>query len=384
MSAKDDIVIIGAAETDHLGNLPHLSTLSLHLEGARNALADAGMTPADIDGIATVQTPGPVSIAHALGVEAKWLDGTGVGGTSFLFHVRHAAGAIRAGLAETVLITHGESGRSRVDAPGWGRSPQSLNGQFEAPFGVFGPPTAFTLTALRYMKDTGTTVEQLAEVAVAQRRWANKNPRALMQDLVTGGDVLGAQMIAWPFTLLMCCLVTDGGGSLVVTTREKAEARGYDKPLVHLLGAGEAADSPMVSQMADLTSFGAFKRSSAAAFAEAGITHSDVDHLMIYDAFAHLPLYGLEDLGFCKPGEAAAFIREGNTRPGGKLPLNTPGGGLSYMHSGMYGMYALQESVRQMRGIAPAQVDGANISVCQGVGGMFAASGTIIFSNEAP
>ncbi len=170
MTAKDDIVIIGAAETDELGKLPTMSTTALHLQGARNALADAGMTPADIDGIATVQTPGPVAIAHAMGIQAKWLDGTGVGGTSFLFHVRHAAGAIRAGLAETVLITHGESGRSRVDPAAWGRSPQSLNGQFEAPYGVFGPPTAFTLTALRYMKETGTTIEQLAEVAVAQRR----------------------------------------------------------------------------------------------------------------------------------------------------------------------------------------------------------------------
>src|SRR3712207_9516464 len=130
------------------------------------------MTPADIDGVATVATPGPVGVAHALGIEAKWLDGTGVGGTSFLFHVRHAAGAIRAGLAETVLITHGESGRSRVDAPGWGRSPQSLNGQFEAPSGVFGPPTAFTLTALRFMHETGTTHDHLAADAAAQRRRA--------------------------------------------------------------------------------------------------------------------------------------------------------------------------------------------------------------------
>jgi len=140
----------------------------------------------------------------------------------------------------------------------------------------------------------------------------------------------------------------------------------------------------MISQMEDFSSSKAFRVSGRHAFAQAGITHADVDHLMIYDAFAHLPLYGLEDLGFCAPGEAAAFIREGHTRPGGRLPLNTNGGGLSYMHSGMYGMYALQESIRQMRGIAPAQVDGAKISVAHGVGGMFAASSTIIFSNERP
>jgi len=153
---------------------------------------------------------------------------------------------------------------------------------------------------------------------------------------------------------------------------------------VYLLGTGESVETPMVSQMEDFTSSRAFRVAGPAAFAEAGITHSDVDHLMIYDAFAHLPIYGLEDLGFVGRGEADAFITERNTALGGKLPLNTNGGGLSYMHSGMYGMYALQESVRQMRGTAPAQIPGARISVCHGVGGMFAASGTIIMSNEPP
>ncbi|MEL6964441.1 MAG: thiolase, partial [Pseudomonadota bacterium] len=148
-------------------------------------------------------------------------------------------------------------------------------------------------------------------------------------------------------------------------------------------GTGESAETPMISQMQDFSSSRAFRVAGKSAFESAGITHDDVDHLMIYDAFAHLPIYGLEDLGFVGRGEAGAFIAEGNTRPGGKLPLNTNGGGLSYMHSGMYGMYALQESVRQMRGISPAQIDGAKISVCHGVGGMFAASGTIVFTNEA-
>ena len=153
---------------------------------------------------------------------------------------------------------------------------------------------------------------------------------------------------------------------------------------MYILGTGESAETPIVSQMEDFTTSRAFRVSGRRAFDDAGISHADVDHLMIYDAFAHLPLYGLEDLGFCKPGEAAAFIAERNTAPGGKLPLNTNGGGLSYMHSGMYGMYALQEGVRQMRGTAPAQVAGAKISVVHGVGGMFGAAGTIIFSNAAP
>ena len=187
-------------------------------------------------------------------------------------------------------------------------------------------------------------------------------------------------MIAYPFRILMCCLVTDGGGALILTSAERA--KDFPQKPVYILGTGESVESPMISQMEDFTSSRAFRVSGKKAFDEAGIKHKDVDHLMIYDAFAHLPLYGLEDLGFCKPGEAAAFIGERNTAPGGKLPLNTNGGGLSYMHSGMYGMYALQESVRQMRGIAAAQVPGAKISVCHGVGGMFAASGTIVFSNE--
>ena len=182
--------------------------------------------------------------------------------------------------------------------------------------------------------------------------------------------------------MLMCCLVTDGGGALILTSAERA--KDFPTKPVYILGTGESVETPMVSQMEDFTSSRAFRVSGKKAFEESGIGHADVDHLMIYDAFAHLPLYGLEDLGFCKPGEAAGFINGRNTAPGGKLPLNTNGGGLSYMHSGMYGMYALQESVRQMRGIAPAQVPGAKISIAHGVGGMFAASGTIVFTNEAP
>jgi acetyl-CoA acetyltransferase len=174
----------------------------------------------------------------------------------------------------------------------------------------------------------------------------------------------------------------DGGGALILASAERA--RDFPQKPVYLLGTGESVETPMVSQMEDFTSSRAFRVAGAKAFAEAGITHQDVDHLMIYDAFAHLPIYGLEDLGFVPRGEAGAFIAEHNTAPGGKLPLNTNGGGLSYMHSGMYGMYALQESVRHMRGTAPAQVPGAKISVCHGVGGMFAASGTIIMSNEEP
>ncbi|HZT46592.1 MAG TPA: thiolase [Hyphomicrobiaceae bacterium] len=375
------VAVVGAAETSDLGVIPNLSQIQLHADAALNAMKDAGLKPADIDGIATAGET-PTTVAHYLGITPKWVDGTAVGGCSFMIHVRHAAAAINEGLCSTVLITHGESGKSRVGASPRPPYPASLAGQFEAPFGVMGPPTMFTIPVLRYMKTFGITEEQIAMVCVVQREWAAKNPRATFKEPITVADVLKSRMIAYPFRILMCCLVTDGGGALILTSAERA--RDFPQKPVYILGTGESVESPMISQMADFTSSRAFRVSGKKAFEEAGITHKDVDHLMIYDAFAHLPLYGLEDLGFCKPGEAAAFIGARNTAPGGKLPLNTNGGGLSYMHSGMYGMYALQESVRQMRGIAPAQVPGAKISIAHGVGGMFAASGTIVFSNERP
>ncbi|HKR71146.1 MAG TPA: thiolase [Streptosporangiaceae bacterium] len=374
------IIIAGAAETDRLGKLPDHSTLQLHTESALNALADAGLSVKDIDGIATVSSPGPVQVAHSLGIVPRWMDGTAVGGTSFLLHVRHAAAAIRSGYASTVLITHGESGRSRVGAARYAPAPSSIQGQFEAPYGVFGPTTAFTIPALRYMKEYGLTHEQLAYVAVAQRRWAAKNPRAMFRDPITVDDVLDSRMIAYPFHLLECCLVTDGGGALIVTSADRAAD--FAKPAVHILGTGESSETPLISQMADFTESQAMRLAGRDAFAEAGISTGDVGHLMIYDAFAHLPIYGLEALGFVAKGDAGPFIADGNTEPGGTLPLNTNGGGLSYTHTGMYGMFAIQEGVRQVRGEAAAQVDGPEISVVVGNGGMFATSGVLVLGRQ--
>lgn len=375
------VAIVGAAETTQLGVIPDMSVIQLHADAALNAMADCGLKPSDIDGVATAGES-PTNIAHYLGITPTWADGTSVGGCSFMLHVRHAAAAINEGLADTILITHGESGRSRIGAGPWNQAAASLAGQFEVPFGPSGPPSMFTVPVLRYMKETGLTPEQLAMVAVVQREWAGMNPRATFHDPITVEDVLNSRMIAYPFHLLECCLVTDGGGALILTSADRA--KDFPTKPVYIIGTGESVETPMVSQMEDFTRSKAFRVSGKKAFDEAGITHDDVDHLMIYDAFAHLPIYGLEDLGFVGRGEAGAFISDGNTRPGGKLPLNTNGGGLSYMHSGMYGMYALQESVRQMRGVAPAQVPNAKISIAHGVGGMFAASGTIIMSNERP
>ncbi|HEX4881874.1 MAG TPA: acetyl-CoA acetyltransferase [Porticoccaceae bacterium] len=375
------VAIVGAAETTQLGLVPQLSQIQLHADAALNALADCGLTPKDIDGLACA-AESPTELAHYLGVTPTWVDGTMVGGCSFMLHVRHAAAAIAAGLCSTVLITHGESGRSWVGTQAMSINQASLAGQFELPYGVLGAPTMFTIPVLRYMKEYGLTQEQLANVAVVQREWAARNPRASQREPITVADVLDSKIIAWPFHVLECCLVTDGGGALVLTSAERA--RDFPARPVYVLGTGESVETPMISQMLDFTSSRAFRVSGARAFAEAGIKHADVDHLMIYDAFAHLPIYGLEDLGFVAKGEAGAFIWERNTAPGGRLPVNTNGGGLSYMHSGMYGMYALQESVRQLRGMAPAQVEGAEISVCHGVGGMFGASGTIVLGNQSP
>ncbi|HXP19545.1 MAG TPA: thiolase [Streptosporangiaceae bacterium] len=380
MSRSTGAIIAGAAETDQIGKLPGHSTLQLHCEAALNAVADAGLTLKDIDGIATVSSPGPVQVAHSLGIVPRWIDGTGVGGTSFLLHVRHAVAAIAAGHASTVLVTHGESGRSRVGATRYRPDPSSPAGQFESPYGTMGATTLFTIPALRYMKETGLTHEQLAYVAVAQRRWAAKNPRAAYRDPITVDDVLASRLVAYPFHLLECCLVTDGGGALVVTAADRAAD--FLRPAVHVLGTGESAETPLISQLADFTESRAFRLAGQAAFAEAGITVGDVGHLMIYDAFAHVPIYGLEALGFVKKGEAGPFIADGNTEPGGSLPLNTNGGGLSYTHTGMYGMFAILEAVRQVRGEAAAQVPGPEISVVLGNGGMFATSGVLVLGRQ--
>ena len=262
------------------------------------------------------------------------------------------------------------------------RRDNSFPGQFESIYCVAGPTTQFGMGVLRYMKETGLSHEQLASVPVAQRKWANKVPRAMYGDLITTDDVFNSRMICYPFHLLECCLVTDGGGALIITSSERA--KDFPTKPVYIIGTGESVETPVVSQMYDMTTSAAFKTSSKKAFEESGITHSDVDHLMVYDAFAHLPIYGLEDLGFVKRGEAGAFIEEGNTSPGGKLPMNTNGGGLSYTHTGMYGMFAIQESVRQVRGEAAHQVDGVKTSFCQGVGGMFMAAGSLVFTNEEP
>ena len=389
-SLRYKAAIVGASETTELGSIPDKTAFQLHVDAAVNAIKDCEIDKNEIDGIAT--TMNPAALAHYLGIVPRWIDNTQVGGTSFLVHVRHAVAAIASGLCETVLVAMAESGRNRVgeqtgrigdvSSMSGGRRDSSFPGQFESIYGVAGPTTQFGMGVLRYMQETGLTHEQLASVPVAQRKWANKVPRAMYGDIISVQDVFDSRMICYPFHLLECCLVTDGGGALIITSSDRAKS--FPTKPVYILGTGESVESPIVSQMYDMTSSAAFKTSSKKAFEESGVTHNDIDHLMIYDAFAHLPIYGLEDLGFVKRGEAGSYIEEGNTSPGGKLPMNTNGGGLSYTHSGMYGMYAIQESVRQVRGEAAHQVDGAKTSFCQGVGGMCMAAGSLVFTNEEP
>jgi acetyl-CoA acetyltransferase len=378
-----DVAIIGASETREVGVLPDRSMLQLHAEAALLALADAGLTAADVDGVATAG-PIPLEVSHHLGITPRWLDGTMVGGCSFMLHVRHAAAAIAAGEASVVLITHGESGRSRVGTGARRASASSAQGQFEAPFGALAPYATFTVPALRFLHERGMSRRDLAEVVVAQREWAAGNPRAFRRKPVTVEQVLDGPPIAYPFTRDMCCVVTDGCGALVMTSAERAADLPSGGHAVYLLGSGESSEAPLMSQMDDPGSSAAFRRASAEAFATAGVSHADIDHFMGYDAFAHLPLYMLEDVGFVGRGESGAFIAEGHTRKGGRLPMNTNGGGLSYTHTGMYGMFAIQEAVRQLRGEAAVQVPGVTVSFVQGVGGFFWAAGSLVLSSRRP
>ncbi|OLT11033.1 thiolase [Actinomadura sp. CNU-125] len=370
-----DAIIVGAAETRVLGRNPGQSVLELNVEGGLRALADAGLEPGQIDGVAGAYSPH--GVAHALGITPRWVDTTNVGGCSFLMHVRHAAAAIAAGHAARVLITHGESGRSRTGTVPRPRDPRSWTGQFEEPYGARPPYTRFTLPALRHLHDRGLDETALAQVVVAQRRWSSRVPRAGRRDPMTVGDVLAAPVLAWPFTVPMVCMLTDGGGGLVVTAPRHATA-GQLRRSVRVLGTGEGSDPLLVAQAPDPSGDSAARRAADDAFAEARVGRSEIDHVMVYDAFAHLPLIGLECLGLAPAGGAAELITAGETSPGGSLPLNTNGGGLAYTHTGMYGMFAVQEAVRQLRREAAAQVPGVGTSAVLGYGGMFTAASVLI------
>jgi acetyl-CoA acetyltransferase len=383
--------IVGASETDRIGKLPGMSRLAIHAEAAKNALADSGLSLSDVDGLFTAPA-GPNELSEYLNIVPRYVDGTSVGGCSYMIFVRHAVAAIAAGYCDVALIVHGESGRSWIDmeAPG---TPASPGGQFETPFGTRGAPTTYSLPVLRHFHDFGTTKRQMSHVPAATREWALLNPRAIMHDAgpITPEDVEASPPICYPFNRLDCCLVADGGGALVVTSAGRA--RDLKTKPIRILGTGEGAAHRQVAMMRDFTTSDSTVISAKQAFAEAGLAPADIDHLMLYDAFSFTPMMFLEDLGFVGKGESGPFVSETRTAddgrtvyrtgPGGDLPMNTNGGGLSYCHTGRYGMFALIEAVAQLRGDAGArQVGGIRTSLVHGPGRQFAAAGTVILSND--
>jgi acetyl-CoA acetyltransferase len=371
--------IIGAAETAQIGKVPDMSVLGLNVHAGWRALDDAGLTGSDIDGVAS--NTNAHGVADAMGIRPRWIDTTSVGGCSFMVHVRHAVAAIRAGYARRVLITHGESGRSKVGQVPRPRDPASITGQFEEPYGARAPYLKFTLPALRYMHDNDLGERDLAEVVVAQRRWSSLNPRAGRRELLTADDILAAPLVAYPFHVPEVCMVADGGGAIVVTASDDIPPAAQGRA-VPVLGTGESTDSIMISEQRDAGISSAIRIAADDAFREAGVLRDDVGHVMSYDAFAHLPWIGLESMGFTPSGTAATLINGGHTSPGGRLPLNTNGGGLAYTHTGMYGMFAIQESLRQLRGEADAQVPDLELSVALGIGGMLSAAGVLVLARS--
>lgn len=374
--------MVGVAESD-LGEVgPHLSSLDLIGQATVRALDDAGIDKAEIDGLfchsAFFQLP-PVAAAEYLGIRPRYSDSTAVGGSTFVGYLRHATAAINAGMCDVALITYGSTQRSA--SGGLVSSGVPLTKSYETPFGPRLPATAYALAAARHMHEFGTTREQLAQVAVAARKWAQLNPVAFAQDDLTVEDVLASRMVSSPLTVRDCCLVTDGGGAVIVTSAQRATS--MRKPPIFILGAAEAHWHKDIFQMPDLTVTAAAE-TGPRAFDLAGLTPADVDVLQLYDAFSINTLLFLEDLGFCAKGEAGSFVEDGAIAPGGHLPVNTNGGGLSYCHPGMYGIFLIIEAVRQLRGeCGPRQVSDAHVGLVHGNGGMLSSQVTALLGDES-
>ena len=371
--------IVGAAESD-LGDVGvDRYGIDLAAQAALRALDDAGLTVRDVDGLYSIVSHrflANLDLAEMLGIRPRVSGSANIAGSSAVANLIHASAALAAGLAGTVLIVYGNTPR----ADGRRKMPHLPPDQpsYQAPYLPRDPVTGYALAAARHMHQFGTTREQLAEVAVAARAWAQLNPVAFTygKGPLTIADVLESPMVSTPLSVRDCCLVTDGAGAIVVTRTDRA--RDLPKPPVAFLGGGEAHWHRSISQMPDLTVTAA-TQSGVAAFAMVGLAPADVDVLQLYDAFTINPILFLEDLGFCRKGEGGAFVSGGRIAPGGALPVNTSGGGLSYCHPGMYGIFTLIESVRQLRGEAGArQVAGAQVALAHGNGGQLSSQVTAI------
>ncbi len=347
------------------------------------ALEDAGLTHDDVDGVC--HTTSSMQLAEALGIHPTFTDSTNTGGSSFEVHAEHAAAAIAAGLCDVVVSVYASTPRSDRRAGRPRRRPERGPGdplvEWELPYGLRLPMAPYAMAASRHMARFGTTSEQLAEIAVSTRQWASMNPRARYRDPITVDDVLASPYECEPLHRLDCCLVTDGAGAFVMTSAERA--RDLAKPPVYVLGAATCHDHSMISQMPDLTTTPG-RVSGARAFAMAGLGPADVDLLMGYDSFTVTALLHLEDLGFCAKGEGGPFVEGGRTAPGGSLPMNTNGGGLSYTHPGMYGMFLVVEAVRQLRGeCGERQLASPQVAVAHGSGIVLSCMSTLVLGTEA-
>ena len=367
---------------------PDKTEFQIMAESARGALADAGLTIKDVDGLfaasMTMGAMGTVELAEYLNLKPNYVDGTNIGGSSFVAHVNHAAAAIHAGLCEVALILYGSTSASTATAIGTGGYGGGGRNPSEAWTGPYGMTTvgSYALVAQLHMNKYGTKPEQLAEIAVTMRAHAALNPNAKMRQLITVDDVMESRVISEPLHLLDCCIISDGGGAVVVTSA--ARARDLPKKPVLLLGCGEALAHQEVGSP-DLFTLAA-KQSSTRAFAMAGVSRDDIDLAMIYDSFTITVLATLENLGFCGLGEGGAFVSDGRIRLGGALPVNPDGGGLSNNHPGMRGIFLVIEAVKQLRGeCGDRQVSGAKLALAHGTGGTIgvAHSGaTIILGSE--
>ncbi len=371
--------IVGIGNTKRW-NAPGRSPFDQLQEAAILALEDCGLTLKDVDGLfCAISSSGlPVlNVAERLGISVRHADGTMVGGASFLFHLQNAVSALENGLCDVALICYGSNqlsaGGRLVSMP----DPQP----YETPYRPRYPISSYALAAARHMHRFGTTRENLADVALAARAWANLNPDAFARGPLTRSEVLSSRMVSDPITRADCCLVTDGGAALVVTRADRA--RDLAKQPTYILGTGIAVSHRQIAAMPDLTTTAAVE-SGRRAYAMAGLGPAEIDHVMVYDAFTITTLLFLEDLGFCPKGEGGAFISSGAIAPGGTLPVNTNGGGLSCNHPGMYGLFTLIEAVEQLRGACGArQVPGVEVALAHANGGVLSSQATAILGSSA-
>lgn len=379
-----EVAVTGIHESAHR-RVPDLHPFEIQAECVLAALDDAGLTLADVDGFATAaaleaEGAGPfavIELAEYLGIRPTWFDSTDIGGASPISQIGHAAAAIHAGLADVVVVSY--AANSYSSSVRWGERTEDVEregpGQFEVPYGRT-IPAAFALAATRHMHEFGTTPEHLAQVAVTCRQNAADNPDARYRKPITVDDVLSGPVIASPFHRLDCCVVTDSGGAVVLTSAARA-ADAPRKP-ARLLGFGEAIHQQWLNQADSFVSSPGVT-SGRRAFAQAGLAPADVDVAELYDANTMTPILGLEDLGFCPRGEAGDFIADGGIAVGGSIPINTDGGGLSSNHPGRRGIFTVIESVRQLRGTGPgAQVPDAEVALAHGFGGELSSCATLI------